>query len=224
MLISLIHLHCVSHRQPQSPHLVIQLEKTGCRGFCPVYKLSIYSDRTVHFEGIAHTGVTEANLQLDEKAYQMLLDSFKEERFVQLDSAYVKPVADFPFTYLSFSEESGTTLKKVSVRGNGPEEFERLVYLTEKIAYEQKWLSNKDTSVDSIREIIVELVPGSAPEELVSHFAEDNLIFIKKITPNQPYFLFSVTSEHPDDLLELIRKDHLVKSAQWNHKLKKRSN
>ena len=35
-----------------SPVIVITLERTRCRGHCPVYKLTIVEDGTVEYEGI----------------------------------------------------------------------------------------------------------------------------------------------------------------------------
>ncbi|MCB0667370.1 MAG: hypothetical protein KDC80_16195 [Saprospiraceae bacterium] len=211
-------LQCTTPHPVAQPQLMIKLEKTGCRGTCPVFQMSVYSDRTVTFSGMAHTAASNERTTISEEEYKLLMNTFEEASFSDLDSSYVKSVADFPFTYLSYRTDRG--IKKVTVRGSAPETFHRLVEKTESIAHHNHWLNGNATR--SEREVIIELVRDSDPAALTDQFIDENLTFIKKITPNKLYYLFSVDAADPEDFLNKIQANPLVKAAQWNHKLKKR--
>lgn len=220
MLLSILASRCGTSRQQNGVNLVIQLEKTGCRGYCPVYKLSIYSDRSVQFTGVAHTNATDQKANLSQEDYDKLINAFETGNFSAFDTSYVKPVADIPFTYLSYRRKGN--LKKVTTRGSSPEGFSHLVQMTEQIAKDFGWLDQGDDK-DTVKEVIVELAAGVDPSEFSATVENNQLIFIKKITPNQQYYLFRVETDEPENFLELLRQNTLVKSAQWNHKLKRRS-
>lgn len=220
LISSLFFFHCTAAKHTsQAPNLMIELEKTGCRGFCPVYTLSIFSDRTVRFSGQAHTAVSEADATLTEEDYQKLLDAFNGLPFGDLDSSYTRPVADIPYTYLSFRTDQGW--KKVTTMGWAPEGLTELVALTEEIAQSRDWIRERAGSAE--KEVIVELTDGTDPQALILQFVDVELTLIKKITPNQEYFLFSVVTDDPEGFLDQLRKTATVRKAQWNHKLKKRN-
>ncbi len=205
----------------QTPEIMVQLEKSGCLGNCPVYVMTIYSDHTVVFEARAHTLADETSKDtLSSEAYAKLLASFDKEQFSNLDSSYVEPIVDAPFTHLSYRH--GNNLKKVSKRGSAPPAYDSLVQQIEQIAINTGWLP-KDTADQMIKkEVIIELERDIDPGVLSTIFADHNLHLIKKITPNQPYFLFSLKSDDPENTLQLIKENPLVKNAQWNHKLTRR--
>lgn len=220
MVLSILAIQCGTSRQQTSAKMVIQLEKTGCRGYCPVYTMSIYSDRSVQFTGVAYTNATDQKANIRKEDYDALIEAFEKENFSAFDTSYVKPVADIPFTYLSY--RIGGNLKKVATRGSYPEGFNHLVQMTEQIARNFGWLNQLDDK-ETTKEVIVELVAGTEPSELIESIDDHPLEFIKKITPNQPYYLFRVETEQSENFLEILRQNSLVKSAQWNHKLKRRS-
>ena len=78
----------------------------------------------------------------------------------------------------------------------------------------------------SQRELILVLVDGIQPEVLEERFVEQNLLFVKRITQDRQIFLFtaSIADVHKDVFLTRLIEDPQVLQAQWNHKLKKRTN
>ncbi|MBK8503000.1 MAG: hypothetical protein IPL46_12755 [Saprospiraceae bacterium] len=203
------------------PEITIQLEKSGCFGHCPVYVLTIYSDKTISFEGKANT-LMDGNQKdtLTQEKYAQIINMFDHEQFAELDSTYIENIVDAPFTYLSFRQKG--KLKKISVRGSAPDSFKRLADQVEDIARKAHWLESDTEGQNSAREMIIELRPEIDPEVFSHLFVDDNLTLIKKITPNQHYYLFSIESNDPEALLIKIRNEPQVKNAQWNHKLSKR--
>ena len=151
-----------------TPEVTIQLEKTGCFGTCPVYIMSIYSDRSVLFEGKANTLIEGTQRDtLSHEKYDQIVSMFENEKFADLDTAYIEAIVDAPFTYLSFRQKGN--LKKVAVRGYAPDSFKKLVDRMEGIAQDARWLPNSPEYRDSIKEIIIELKPRSIPKCLASY-------------------------------------------------------
>ena len=128
---------------------------------------------------------------------------------------------DAPTSHLTYRHQNIT--HKVSSRGDAPELFLMLVRKTEQLAELLGWLPPKDRAVENRSELIIELDEDTSPESLIGQFVDEDLIFIKKITPTKPYYLFSVKGNQEPELLQTIRMNTSVKSAQWNHRLKKRN-
>ncbi len=217
-------IHCTHTRKSiatENRQMVIQLEKTGCLGPCPVFTLTLYRDHSLEFTGQSHTlvpGLQRDTLSVD--AFKQMVDDFRKSGFDQLNSIYDQSVSDAPFTHLTFQD--GGMKKKVSVRGDGPDVFSELVSQMESLAEEAGWLARKNVKMTQERELIVELRPGATTEELSEAFVEYNLTLIRKITPAQRFFLFRMESDNPDEALLAIRESPLVNAAQWNHRLKRR--
>ncbi len=203
------------------PDLVIELQKTGCLGPCPVYTLSVYEDRSVVFRSKANTLVdSTARTVVSEEAYQNLINAFRDLKFHDLDSSYIEPIMDAPSTHLAYGVDK--PLKKVTCRGDAPARFDELARKTEEIAVDAGWLLRKNQSGEILRELIVDLVPMADPNDLVNQYEEFNLELVKKIAPSGSYYLFTLDTDNPSAALQKIKESALVKKAQWNHKLKKR--
>jgi hypothetical protein len=71
------------------PDTLITMERTACFGTCPMYKLSIYGDGRVVFEGeeyVKQKGRIESSITLDK--VQKLLKEFKQIKYFDLKSQY----------------------------------------------------------------------------------------------------------------------------------------
>ena len=69
---------------------VITLERGACFGACPVYKLSIFADGKVEFEGkefVKRKG--KARGQITKAALQSLVREFEKINYLKLDNEYV---------------------------------------------------------------------------------------------------------------------------------------
>ncbi|MDT4967893.1 MAG: hypothetical protein QOJ64_2630 [Acidobacteriota bacterium] len=78
----------VSHKRRAHP--VITLERTVCFGSCPVYKLTIYSDGRVLYQGIRFVKrIGRAEGRISRKALDALVQEFTNNEFFGLYDAYV---------------------------------------------------------------------------------------------------------------------------------------
>jgi hypothetical protein len=68
---------------------VITLERGACFGSCPVYKLTIYDDGTVEYEGKEFVRLrSKAKGQITQEALQELIREFEKIDYLKLDDSY----------------------------------------------------------------------------------------------------------------------------------------
>ena len=68
---------------------VITLERTACYGTCPVYKLTIYDDGTVEYEGLEFVKKTgKAQGQITKDALEDLIREFEKIDYFKLGDSY----------------------------------------------------------------------------------------------------------------------------------------
>ena len=82
---------------PDYSDLVITLERTACFGACPVYKLTIYGDGRVVYEGqqfVAVTGQQTATLTAEQ--VQELVNEIEKANYFALKDDYTALVTDMP--------------------------------------------------------------------------------------------------------------------------------
>ena len=91
----------VSPRQPLhqrvSPATVITLQRTECFGTCPVYKLTIFADGTVLYEGIRHIKKKgKAKSRITRAKLEDLIEEFDNIYYFNLRDAYIPGSDDCP--------------------------------------------------------------------------------------------------------------------------------
>lgn len=68
---------------------VITLERGACFGTCPVYKLTIFDDGTVEYEGKEFVRLrTKAKGEITQEALKQLIREFEKIDFLKLDDSY----------------------------------------------------------------------------------------------------------------------------------------
>src|SRR6476661_539764 len=71
---------------------LITLERTGCYGMCPIYKVSISADGAVVFEGNRFVKkVGTARSVISEEQIRELLAGFEKINYFELSDQYAKP-------------------------------------------------------------------------------------------------------------------------------------
>lgn len=75
------------------PHdTLITLERTGCYGMCPIYKVSISSDGTVVFEGNRFVkNIGTARSKISQGQISELLIMFEKINYFELSNQYAQP-------------------------------------------------------------------------------------------------------------------------------------
>lgn len=112
--------------------LMISIERESCRGFCPSYKMVIYGDGSVEYEGkrnVDNIGMYEKKIGKDK--VKELLKAFQDANYLGLDNEYDDPaVADVPATLTSIKfldkESKADKSKNIRNRSKGPEALNKL--------------------------------------------------------------------------------------------------
>jgi len=99
--------------------LRITLERTGCRGPCPAYKLTIFGDGRVQY----HEGLKESRGHLSAEAIRQLVNLFRIADYFNLDDRYFAIAYDAPVftTSISFDDKSKSVVDYVGVEVGMPE-------------------------------------------------------------------------------------------------------
>ncbi len=136
---------------------VITLERTGCYGICPSYKITILGDGTVQFEGKEFVRVKgEAKSRIDMAALESLVKEFVTINYFSLKDEYItikRPdgtesiVTDLPSTITTFTFE-GKRKEIIDYIGS-PKELRKLERDIDTISNSKRWVS---IDAETIRE------------------------------------------------------------------------
>ena len=141
LLLALGGVSVASARQPRRSMPVITLERTVCFGSCPIYKLAIFSDGTVRYEGIKYVKrVGKARGRISRRQLDQLIENFTKLDYFNLDDSYTpgnkgcpQVATDMPsaITSLTWHGKCKTINHYHGCRG--PDALERLTQLEDKI-------------------------------------------------------------------------------------------
>jgi hypothetical protein len=121
----------------------ITLERTGCFGSCPSYKVSVAGDGSVLFDGqsyVAEVGRRSGNV--DPSSVRVLYDQFRTSDFMSLDDRYVADITDNP-TYTLTLETAGmrkTVVDYVGVKAGMPDSVTALEDAVDRVAGTSQWI------------------------------------------------------------------------------------
>ncbi|ALW85547.1 hypothetical protein AUC43_10865 [Hymenobacter sedentarius] len=114
----------VQGKQDAEP--VLTFERTPCFGTCPAYKMQVYADGRVAYEGrraVPVMGTKE--LKMAPAALADLLRMAKEAHFEQFQERYSKNTSDLPSTVIGIRQPNGQ-LKTVVVEEGAPDNVQNL--------------------------------------------------------------------------------------------------
>lgn len=145
LLISLplLALSCSSPYTPKEPSDVeISLTRWGCFGTCPSYRVTIFGDGTVEYEGFFYVnvqGMVEASIT--QEKIGALLDAFEQLDFFNLPDEYTSMLTDGA-TYET-TLRIGKKEKTVSRYICGPTELMDLEHMIDDIVGTERWTGQK---------------------------------------------------------------------------------
>ena len=128
---------CAGSARFSEDQLIVEMEKTPCYGFCPVYTFKI--DQAGHgiFKGVEntdHVGIFAFHLKKEEIAG--LHSAFEQAGFFELKDRYHEHVTDLPTTYLSYRFDGKE--KKIMNYYGAPQELKKLEKLIEALVLSKK--------------------------------------------------------------------------------------
>jgi Domain of unknown function (DUF6438) len=107
------------------PQQVFSLEMTPCYGTCPTYKVIVFENDSLVYEGIrfvAKEGIHSK--KLSEGTVNQLVVKFRGANFFKFQNQYTSTMTDFPTTYISFTDNGVT--KKIMDYYKAPESLRQL--------------------------------------------------------------------------------------------------
>ena len=100
---------------------VLTFERTPCYGTCPGYRMEVYADGRVAYEGTrAVPMMGQHNLKLPAATVAEMQRQAKQAHFEKFAPEYLSGATDMPSTVVAIRQPNGT-LKKVTAETNAPE-------------------------------------------------------------------------------------------------------
>ncbi|MES2519060.1 MAG: DUF6438 domain-containing protein [Bacteroidota bacterium] len=119
-----------------TPKEVFYLETTRCYGTCPAYKVAIFDNDSLVYEGIKFVkkeGIMTK--KLPKGTVKGLIEQFRGASFFKFQNQYTANISDFPTTYISFSDQGKT--KKIMDYHNAPESLKKLEKLISNLVIDE---------------------------------------------------------------------------------------
>ena len=109
---------------------IISIKRGACFGTCPIYLISISSDRIATYYGkkfVERTGTVEFRLSEDE--INSILEKANKINYCQLEDEYFERISDLPRTYIQIFD------KKILDYYGAPKELKELEKLIDNICF-----------------------------------------------------------------------------------------
>ncbi|PWK27925.1 hypothetical protein LV89_01332 [Arcicella aurantiaca] len=107
------------------PSQVFYLEKTPCYGTCPAFKVIIFDNDSLVYEGfkyVAKEGISSK--KIPQGTVNSLIEKFRTAHFFSFKNQYTAQISDFPTTYISFTDQGKT--KKIMDYYQAPQSLKKL--------------------------------------------------------------------------------------------------
>ena len=210
---------------------VLEYSRTGCRGKCPAFDFTVYKDGWAVFNGKRYTKFEgEATTQLSKEEFAELQANCQKANLWDYQAAYGMNVMDIPTTTIHFYEEGRD--KKVAWRMRAPKGLPALSNEISQILYDRGWLEalaqDKEIRMPAgaiHNEIIVQFNEKVNTEKWCAQYERFDLTKKKALSTLTPLYLFrfDTAKMNPDKMLEMIRRDKKVTSAEFNKRLEAKS-
>lgn len=204
-----------------------------CYGRCEVFTLELYDNGLLLYKGERFTerpGVWQKNI--DRRRMTGLLDSFARADFKNYPLTFQSQIPDAPtikLTWYDEQQEAYTT----AFKEYAPPELEQLSLQMRRLAALPDWRpvsadipESGATPVANMarEEIIVQLNNGVNAAAWVVNYGKQNVQLVNRLSPNSAYYLITADPNlmPAKELLDFLRKDPEVTSAQLNNKAEER--
>lgn len=109
---------------------IISINRGACFGTCPIYFISIFSDRSAIYHGKKFVEkIGKIEFKLSEKEINSILQKANKINYCQLEDEYFENISDLPRTYVQIFD------KKVLDYYGSPKELKELEELIEDICF-----------------------------------------------------------------------------------------
>ena len=221
-----------------SQGVMASIERGPCFGKCPVYKMEIYKNGKVMYEGKRFAKkLGKYSKMLTSKELTEIHGVIKSANFFSFDSIYPTELSDLSAVTIYHSD--GTNHKSVFGKENRPPALMQIQYALEKIVNSDGWTlleaapadanseevvpREKEVETTIYSEIIIQPKAGSLAKFL-QDFADKSLYLADRITEDGRLWLvkYDTKKYKAEEMLEMIKADARIESAQFNKKLEMR--
>ncbi len=211
-------------------NLRVSYHRGSCYGRCEVYTLNLYDNGLLLFQGERFTdrpGTWQKNI--DRRKIVALLDSFQRADFPNYPRSFRGEIPDAPTVTMTYYDAAGTGYE-TSFKDFAPKELQDLDASLARLAHLPDYRQVSDTIRGLIRrpvasqerqEIIVQLADGVTAEAWIIAYGKQNVALKNRISPNSAYYLITADPNvmAAEELLDFLRKDPSVLSAQLNREV-----
>ena len=213
-----------SNFNPGKSKKVIEMSKGPCYGNCPVFTLTIYENGYASYRGERYTDrLGTYGKKLDKAQMQRLLNEFKTANLWQYRDVYVGRIPDMQSVTISYAEAGRS--KSITGKEIRPNAIKWLESQLDQIANSDGWVLKEaleESRPDFIipNELLVELYEDVEPEEWVKEYSDVELMIERQLGESEFWiFSFDDSLVQPEQMLERVRRDEDVLSAEFNKKL-----
>ncbi|MBL7807840.1 MAG: hypothetical protein JNN28_08510 [Saprospiraceae bacterium] len=216
----------VSYQPPAE--VLIKLETYGCKGYCPVYKLTFNVDGTMNYSGYRHVeevGEKYAKLTADE--FSKLKNAVRRANLWELSEELPVTVADAPYHAFTVYEKD----KKRKVKGAGPlpKDLEHLNQLMKDIAENHGMMVKKGVDPNDPSnmkgEVLVQFRQDINAGNFCMQFMEMKTRPLRRVSEDNIWILGFNPSELTEaQFIDILKGMDGVINAQSNKKLQQRNN
>jgi hypothetical protein len=123
--------------------LVITLERTGCYGTCPSYKVEIHGDGTVLYTGKAFVAVSGKHSgRITQSSVLQLLEGFRAADYFSLDDTYIWGITDLStyITSIAFDSVHKSVVDYAGEHAGMPDAVRELEETIDQIVGSETWV------------------------------------------------------------------------------------
>ena len=216
--------------QAKDGDIEMSIRKGLCFGKCPVYTLKVMKGGMAELSASKYLPGKKGlyRKKLDKATYNDLLKAFAESDYTQFSAMYESKIPDLPMISLGYMVED--TLAIVRGKEERPSSLMQLQYKMEKLAQSEGWdlieeYSREDVEqreeekpVYILSEIIILPKVGTMLPRWFKSYEEFGLRVLKRITPNQNYWLitFDEGKVKPEKMLTMLKADDAIQEAEFN--------
>jgi hypothetical protein len=222
-------------RKPQPPPttgaLLVQLETTGCRGYCPIYKISIRDNKEAEYEGIRFVtpdGVRKFTLSDEE--FAGLQDQLKTTDLWKYPESFPVTIADAPGAVITVYDKDKSKVVRGSIERPAPiralDDYIRAVAHHHGIQPESKDPNAIDPAI--AKEILIQLKPEVNAGNWIQQFNKDTNQTLRLLQRTGAQNIWRVAYDPTvmpvKDLLLVLKVNGDVVSVQENKQVQERKN
>ncbi len=120
-------ISCGIYTKKNQVHTVFKIERTPCFGKCPVYKLELFDNKTITYDGIKNVKrIGKEDIQLTDEQYNNFIQQISSLPFADYKLQYGKEIRDVALIYVTYKG------KRIQMtQGKVPEKLNKVIKETE---------------------------------------------------------------------------------------------